>query len=145
MTAQSAERLIYEGEEFYITSEPLRSYLETIYLPSPLVAPSTACWRGYHASWVIENKKLFLVGWTGYILDFWKVGIDYLFPGKEIVFAEWFDRKIRIDLGNPLTDRIYEGTRFLQFEKGILVSDTSKWLTKEEIKKIQDEEGRFPF
>jgi hypothetical protein len=145
VTVQSAERLIYEGEEFYITSEPLSSYLKSIDLPSPLVAPNTACWRGYHASWVIDNKKLFLVGWTGYILDHWKVGIDYLFPGKEIVFAEWFDKIIRIDLGNPLTERIYEGTRFLQFEKGILISDTSKWLTKKEIKKLLDDEDKLPF
>jgi hypothetical protein len=82
MTVQSAERLIYEGEEFYITSEPLSSYLKSIDLPSPLVAPNTACWRGYHTSWVIENKKLFLVGWTGYILDHWKVGIRLFISRK---------------------------------------------------------------
>ena len=45
MTAQCRERLIYNGEEYYLATEPLASYL--IKHDIRFIASHTACWRGY--------------------------------------------------------------------------------------------------
>jgi hypothetical protein len=79
--------------------EPLWSYLRYAKLPHSLVAHSSGCWRGYYGKWAVKNKKLFLIEWQGYILDHIKVGIDYLFPEEEIVFAKWFTGEIRVGIG----------------------------------------------
>jgi hypothetical protein len=142
MTLQSADSLIYTDVTYYIYSEPLSSYLEKVELPYPLVAPNTACWRGYTATYVIQNDKLFLTKWQGWIRDYMKVGMDYLFPGDSVVFADWFTGKIILkDLGEVIGDSdfgdIYEGRLMLQFEQGILVREYEVWYTPAEIKKIK--------
>jgi len=151
MTAQSRDILLYNKEELQMAGEPLFSYLNSIKLPHYLVAPSTACWRGYTSKWAIENKKLFLTEWQGYILDYQKVGMDYLFPGEEIVFAKWFTGPIRIEMGKRIKyvhggyDSVYEGDMLLKFENGVLVEEHTKWLTQEEIDKIQQTDEDFIF
>lgn len=151
MTAQVRDILIYNNEGFYMAAEPLKPYLETVQLPHKLVAPNTSCWRGYWSHWAIENKKLFLVKWEGYILDGVTVGMHYLFPDEEIVFAKWFTGEIRIGLGKLIRyvhggyESLHEGDRFLIFENGLLVNDYSIWRTKEEVEKIIKEEEDLPF
>ena len=56
MTAQCRERLIYNGEEYYLATEPLAPYLVSHKIR--FTAPHTACWRGYIGSWLIEDNKL---------------------------------------------------------------------------------------
>ena len=115
---------------------------------------NSICARGYYSKWAIDNKKLFLIDWTGYILNYEKVGMDYLFPDEEIVFANWFTGTIRISIGKLINyihggyASIYEGDKFLKFEKGVLVSEKEKWLTPEEFEKIikeQKENDGHPF
>lgn len=148
MTAQTKDILIYNNEELLIACEPLEGYLEKIQLPHKLVAPSTACWRGYYSKWAIDNKKLFLIEWRGFILDWQKVGIDYLFPDEEFVFAKWFTGEIRIPMGEIVHNvhggyqSIYEGKMFLEFINGELVKEHIKWLTAEEIENIIEEEEK---
>lgn len=67
MTAQCRERLIYNGEEYYLATEPLASYL--IKHDIRFIAPHTACWRGYIGSWLIEDNKLYLVDLNAYFGD----------------------------------------------------------------------------
>jgi hypothetical protein len=153
MTLQSADTLIYKDTTYYIRAEILSSYLEKVELPYPLVAPNTACWRGYAASYVVQNDKLFLTGWRGWIRDFMQVGMEYLFPGESFVFADWFSGEIVLkDLGEVIGDNgyceIYEGRLMLQFENGILIREYEFWNSPEEIKKIREEtiEGsKYPF
>ena len=52
MTAQAREKLIYNGQEYHLATEPLSPYLEKNKIK--FVAPSTACWRGYYGSWTIK-------------------------------------------------------------------------------------------
>lgn len=150
MTAQARDILIYNKEKLFMAAEPLKDYLKKEELPHKLVAPDTACWRGYYSKWAIDNKKLFLIEWQGYILDYQKVGMDYLFPGEEIIFANWFTGTIRISMGDIVHyvhggyASIHEGDMFLEFKNGELVNEFTKWLTKEEIGKIK-EEYDFPF
>lgn len=142
MTAQIRDILIDNEEELYMATEPLEGYLENATLPHKLIAPNTACWRGYYSKWAIDNKKLFLIKWQGYILNYKKVGMEYLFPDEEIVFAKWFTGEIRIAIGELVSyvhggyDSVYEGDKYLIFKNGILVNEYDKWRTKEEIEEI---------
>ncbi len=142
MTTQTKDILIYNNEKLLIACEPLEDYLEKVQLPHKLVAPSSACWRGYYSKWAIDNKKLFLIEWRGFILDWQKVGIDYLFPDEEIVFAKWFSGEIRIPMGEIVNYvhggylSIYEGDMVLEFINGELVKEQIKCLTVKEVENI---------
>ncbi|WP_077152936.1 hypothetical protein [Bacteroides bouchesdurhonensis] len=133
MTAQCRERLIYNGEEYYLATEPLASYLIKHYIR--FIAPHTACWRGYIGSWLIEDNKLYLVDLKANISEGNKkfgadkeVGLDFLFPGQTKVFANWYSEVIRIPHGKMMKyvhqgyASLYEKELFLRFESGILVS-----------------------
>ncbi len=151
MTAQARDILFYNDERFFIATEPLEGYLKTISLPHNLVAPTTACWRGYYSKWAIDNNKLFLIEWEGYILDYQKVGIEYLFPDEEFVFANWYSGEIRIPVGEMISYfhggylSKYEGDRFLEFKVGELVNEYTKWLSQEEIDRIKKRNDELPF
>ncbi len=126
-------------------TEPLRDYIPLLNLPHPFIAPASYCWRGYIASWAVDNKKLFLVGFKGWILDYQQVGMDYIFPGDDVVFAHWYTGEIRMQLGKMVAyihggyDSTYEGYRSLTFEKGVLISEKERWLTPEEILAAQQD------
>lgn len=151
MTAQVRDILIYKNEEFQLACEPLKEYLKTEELPFKLVSPHTACWRGYQAKWSIVDDKLYLIEWKGYILDYMQIGMGYLFPDKETVFAEWFTGEIKIGMGDGVLyvhggyDSIYEGEMTLIFYKGKLVDESTKWLTQEEIDEILRKDDERPF
>jgi hypothetical protein len=151
MTLQAADILTYKNENHFVYGEPLEGYLKTVRLPHPLVAPSSACWRGYTAQWAIDNKKLFLIKWEGYILDCQEVDIKYLFPEQEVVLADWFSGAIHVALGDVACMvhnghvPVFEGRMILQFEKGILMSEQTEWLTKEKITQMIKEEEDRPF
>lgn len=79
------------------------------------------------------------------------MGMAYLFPDEEVVFADWFTGKIRIPIGDTVAyvhggyASIQEGDMFLEFENGVLVNEYTKWLTEEEIDKIIKEQEDLPF
>ena len=128
MTTQAGEILSYNGEKITIATEPLKAYLETRSDIS-FIFESTALVRGYIGSWKIENKKLFLVSLIGFIKNKERVDLNYLFPNKKKVFADWFSGKIRIPEGNLVKKinigyaSVFERDRMLKFNKGILISD----------------------
>lgn len=142
MTAQIKDVLIYNKEELRMSAEPLKDYLMKAKLPHELVAPNTACWRGYYSKWAIDNNKLFLIELQGYILDYQEVGMEYLFPNEEFVFAEWFTGEIRIGMGNIVCyihggyASVHEGDMFLMVENGVLVNEHIKWRMQEEIEEL---------
>jgi len=142
---------LYNFSSFFVYCADLRDYLKKVNLPHKLVAPNTACWRGYISKWAIDKKKLFLIEWQGYILDYQKVGIEYLFPDEEIIFAKWYTGEIRIGMGDIVNyvhggyASVYEGETYLIFENGVLVNEYIKWLTKADIEKILEEDKDLPF
>ena len=107
MTIQAGDILSYNGEKTTIVTEPLKPYLESRSHIS-FIFKSTALVRGYIGTWKIKNKKLFLVSLIGFIENNEKVGLNYLFPNKKEVFADWFSGQIRIP------------NRILKFNKGLL-------------------------
>lgn len=153
MTAQHREKLRYNGNIYHLAVEPLYPYLEKKKIR--FVPDSSACWRGYYGWWSIEDEKLYLTNLIAYVprqtdeqtdarralFNSEKVGLDYLFPNQDKVFAEWFSGKLRIPHGKMLRyvhqgyASIYEKELFLKIEKGKLVSsyviDNKKRLEKE--------------
>lgn len=89
MTAQIREKLIYNGEEYYMATEPLQPYLEEKKIVFDYL--STACWRGYVGEWVVEDNKLYLINLEANILrekqesskEYETVGLEYLFPNEK--------------------------------------------------------------
>lgn len=128
MTAQAGERLIFKGEETWMAAEPLNQYLENRN-DIKFVSPSTACWRGYYGQWEIKNNKLFLVELKAYLEGYREVGLDYLFPRQNKVFANWFSGEIRIPQGEMLDyvhmgyASLYERDLILVFENGLLTNE----------------------
>lgn len=145
MTLQSANRLIYQVNTYYIYADPSRDYLKQSSLPYTLVAPNTVCWRGYFASYTVQGNKLFLTEWKEHIRDFIKVGEVYLFPGESFVFADWYTGSISIkDLGEYVERSgpfsIHKGQLCLQFNKGIFIKEYEYWIPKEDDEMMRKEE-----
>ena len=128
MTTQTGDILTYNGEKTTIATEPLKPYLENRSDIS-FIFKSTALVRGYIGTWKIKNKKLFLVSLIGFIENNEKVDLNYLFPNKKEVFANWFSGQIRIPEGNLLRKirigyaSVFERDKILKFNKGICISD----------------------
>ena len=137
MTIQAGDILLHNGEKTTIATEPLKPYLETRSDVS-FIFKSTALVRGYIGTWKIKNKKLFLVTLVGFIENNDKVDLKYLFPNKTEVFADWFSGDIRIPEGDLLQKinigyaSVFTRDRLLNFNKGILISETLKDNTKSE-------------
>jgi hypothetical protein len=138
MTIQAGDILSYNGEKTIIATEPLKPYLETRSNVS-FIIKSTALVRGYIGTWKIKNKKLHLLSLVGFIENNEKVDLNYLFSNKMEVFADWFSGDIRIPEGDLLQkintgyESVYERDRILNFNKGILISETIKDNTKTKI------------
>ena len=85
---------------------------------------------------MIKNKKLYLVSFLGFIKNNVQVDLKYLFQNKTEVFAYWFSCDIRIPEGDLLQKintgyaSVYSRDRILNFNKGILISETVKDNTK---------------
>lgn len=60
MTAQATDSLRFDGLDWQVLAEPLDEHLAE--LPIRLVAPHTALWRGYLASWEVVDGRLLLAG-----------------------------------------------------------------------------------
>ena len=137
MTTQAGDILSYNGTKTTIATEPLKPYLEKRSDVS-FIFKSTALVRGYIGSWKIKNKKLYLVSFLGFIKNNVQVDLKYLFQNKTEVFAYWFSGDIRIPEGDLLQKinigyaSVFARDRLLNFNKGILISETLKDNTKSE-------------
>lgn len=128
MTAQAREKLIFKGEETWMAAQPLNDYLENV-KDIKFVADCSACWRGYIGQWEIKDNHLYLIGLIATIEGNKEVGLDYLFPGQDRVFADWFSGEIRIPQGEMLDyvhmgyASLYERDLILVFKKGVLIKE----------------------
>lgn len=135
MTIQAGDILSYSGEKTTIATEPLKPYLKTRSDVS-FIYKSTALVRGYIGTWEIKSKKLYLISLLGFVNNNEKVDLNYLFPNKTEVFADWFSGDIRIPEGELLEKinlgyaSVFEKDRILTIKEGILISETVKNNTK---------------
>ncbi|SFQ03085.1 hypothetical protein [Hymenobacter arizonensis] len=63
-TAQAPDLLVYHGDTLRLHSNPLESWLEKLPARPTELNFSTACWRGYEATWLLEDDQLFLLNVT---------------------------------------------------------------------------------
>jgi len=131
-TAQIPERIVYEGTEGFLFTEPLESYFTRDNPRPEFASPHTACWRGYIGSWEIREDTLYLTDLKAWMRD--KEGkaapveFEKVFPGKtKPLKAEWFTGTLRIPQGKPIQyvhmgyQTIYEYDVFLRVQAGKVV------------------------
>lgn len=128
MTAQFPEKIIYQVKMHGMASEPLHYYLRELEEPIKTSGVNTACWRGYIGTWELRDNKLYLIDLKTKNSEGMDVGIEYVFPGKQEVFADWYSGEIRIPQGQLLSyvhrfyDSVYERDILLMFGNGCLVN-----------------------
>lgn len=106
-TGQMADYLIIDCDTFYLFSNPLEPYLhfknERSINGVTLGMTSTACYRGYIATWKIQNDSLFLVKLIrGIELDSTIVFSLKDEFGKDQVYASWYTGTIYSPRGAEL-------------------------------------------
>lgn len=133
-TGQFPDYLIENEDTFLLFSNPLEQYLNDKASRTingiDLTMTSTACWRGYVATWKIQNDSLFLIeikrrkNKTNQ-MTYEKFDLKSEF-GKKIVFAEWFTGNIYSPRGNELQSSdlgymsIYEKEKHFKLKNGIV-------------------------
>ena len=139
-TAQSPDRIIYNGNEYALHSNPLESFFEK----NPDKRPkggimSTALWRGYIATFEIRDNQLFLKDIKIMVADTtknennrnytWKSVIDEVFPNQNEVKIDWLTGILVIPQGKIVNyvhmgyASTYEKYILLEFDKGDLKSE----------------------
>jgi len=128
MTAQAAEILHYKGRELALCAEPLDLYLANNDIKFDSESISTACWRGYIGEWLIESRRLYLIGITD--LDDKPIALSKIFPDNpKRVFAHWVTGELRCPEGKLLNyihmgyASIHERDLFLEFRQGELIAE----------------------
>ncbi len=114
-TAQVADRILIEGREYALNTNPLESQLRDRrdFLPGN-VSRSTANWRGYVAHWAIDGDRLLLrkVEVRLYDRESEKSSsvdlLSRLFPGGAPVAATWYSGALIIPDGR-LVDYVHMG------------------------------------
>jgi hypothetical protein len=135
MTAQVTEKLIIDGKQLAMCSEPLGILLMQNMGPK-FMAQSSACWRGYVGTWELkqdsdEKKRLYLISINGLLESGENATLEKLFPDNpEGVFAHWFSGTIRCPDGKLLNyvhggyASTYERDYLYEFDKGVLISES---------------------
>lgn len=143
-TAQYGDILIVKGDTSWIFSNPLENYFKkkgsrTIG-DTALKGNCTALWRGYVATWLLENDSLFLVRLqTNYCGDNpVEVGLFEEFQTNK-VFADWTSSTLVRPEGELLNYvhagymSIYEGDTYHFIEDGLLTeTKTYNYLEREQ-------------
>jgi hypothetical protein len=128
MTAQCHENLILNGEETSMAfCPPLpENHPRLIELSNEeankedidSIIFSTACWRQYIGTWMVEDEKFYLVSLLG----------RYKIVGDEPILADWFTGVLRIPKGELLHyvhmgfGSVYEQEIHIKIEQGIVTA-----------------------
>jgi hypothetical protein len=139
-TAQSPDRIIYNGNEYALHSNPLESFFEK----NPEKRPeggiiSTGLWRGYIATFEIRDKQLFLKDIEIMLEDttksennrnyIWKSVIDKVFPNQNEIKIDWLTGILVIPQGKLVNyvhmgyASTYENYILLEIDKGDLKNE----------------------
>ncbi len=129
MTAQIAEKLLYQGQRVAMLTNPLNDYFAMGGFNPRFESRSTALWRGYVGGWEIVDDRLYLVSLDGTLEDGTDATLETVFPGfPDRVFAHWYSGAVRIPQGKQLEyvhmgyASKFEQDLFLEIELGIVVS-----------------------
>jgi hypothetical protein len=126
-TAQFPDFLHYKGKKYAMICNPLQPFFEKYPDKKPGGGVmSTANWRGYIATFKIENQRLYLSDVTIEVRDETrehkykdKTVLREIFPGKKDVVAKWFDGLLVIPTGK-MTRYVHMGYAST-YEKYLLI------------------------
>lgn len=135
-TAQIPDRIIHNGQEYSLNSNPLEGYFEKFPDKRPVGGiMSTALWRGYVATFEIKNSRLFLEDIEIEYEDItsmesdnikFKSVINEVFPGQKEIILDWFTGLLVIPHGELVNyvhmgyGSTYEKYILLEIDKGYL-------------------------
>jgi hypothetical protein len=129
MTAQIAEKLLYQGQRVAMLTNPLNDYFAMGGFNPRFESRSTALWRGYVGGWEIVDDRLYLVSLDGTLEDGTDATLETVFPGfPDRVFAHWYSGTVRIPQGKQLEyvhmgyASKFEQDLFLEIERGVVVA-----------------------
>lgn len=126
MNALLSEHLILRGKKMVLASRPLGGLFQINGHPSGL--GSHPRWRGYAATWEIQDERLYLVA-----VDAGPdVGLDTLFPDyPDGVFAHWYTGELRCPGGRRL--QIAHGLDSVRTEFDVCIAVNKGVVTLERI------------
>ncbi len=113
-TAQVPDTIIIDGKEYALNTNPLESYLGSReWIPPKEALVSTANWRGYIATWAIDEDRLVLKDATIRIkvesdVEALKSILTDLFPRTPKVVADWYTGTLVIPDGE-MTEYVHMG------------------------------------
>ena len=130
-TEQVPDYLIYNGDTLKIFSNPLQDRESVLLLDTTFhnkICMSSDCWRGYRATWVLENQKLYLVKIEDCCNSSIIADLEVIFKedhnqGK--VFANWYSGDIIIPKGKLLYgehmgySNVYEFENIIEIMNGV--------------------------
>ncbi len=139
-TTQIRDRFIYDGNEYFGDYEefPLEDYWsDENPKPECLYMGSTACWRGYIATWEIRNGSLFLKSLVKEAMpneDETPIPLTYVFPDANgPVPADWFSGVLECNGGET-----YKGMLYISIHKGKIFG--TRKATWEQVKNPPDKD-----
>ena len=139
MTAQAQERLLYQGAEVGMCTQPLGDYFVMGGIRPQFELHCTALWRRYIGRWEIVDDRLYLIDLSGTLEDGTEASVATVFPDfPERVFAHWYTGTIRIPQGEMLKyfhagyGSTYERDLFLEVVRGVVVSTRVQHNSKSE-------------
>lgn len=129
MTAQIAERLLYQGDDAAMCTNPLGDYFAMGGVNPRFESNCTALWRGYVGSWEVVDDRLYLIRLNGTLEGGADATLATFFPAfPDRVFAHWYSGTIRIPQGKQLEyvhmgyGSTFERDLFLDIERGVIVA-----------------------
>jgi hypothetical protein len=121
-TAQTSDRIVVDGKEYYLFGNPMEEYFEKYPDKRPEIkVQSTGLWRGYVATLQVKGNELYVIDieiekgrgrMTAYKSVFSKV-----FPKQESVKMNWFTGLLVIPTGEEIDDE-YGRSAFWGIEAG---------------------------
>lgn len=130
-TAQIPDLLIYKGDTVALCSNPLEGfrYMDEDWIKETAqFGWSTACWRGYQATWLLENDSLYLV----------KIGPCHYYPkyaldsGRLAKLAKFLEDDLIKSLETGSDSIVYNSREFERFLKERL----GKWTSEKNRRRI---------
>jgi hypothetical protein len=124
MNSQLKEILVFQGKEVAMDCDPMKQYFSELDSPPRFFTTLKANERGYLGTWTIRNNSLYLTAFIGMLETNEEINLDYLFPGKQFVLADWFNGEIILNQGRLLalktknTPAYYEKDLHMVFVNG---------------------------
>ena len=124
MTAQIHERVLIDGMQKTLCTEPLASFLVRLKRKPEFERVGSMLWRNYVGSWEIKDGRLYLIGMEATLIEDNRrkpATLETLFPGyPDRVFAHWYSGRLRVPIGRLLKYR--HGGYLSEWESDLFIS-----------------------